>query len=314
MGHPVKKWVFTSALMAGLSVGQQAQAADAEDANDSEKMKRNIIKDAITRYFSPFSTLSDDKKIPKKNVFMYKVKPGDTLTQIAEEHDADIEELIHMNKIRNPQLIGIGLELKIPVDRKHVVRQEDTVTAIAKKWGVSEASIKEENPSLTSAADILYAGQILNIPEPEETWPPSFSPEKSTVSIASVDAASSGRFAWPVTGEVTSRFGARWGSFHRGVDIWNQKESRTPIVAAQAGEVAFSGWDRGYGNKVVLSHGAGWSTHYAHLSKRSAPEGTWLEQGDVLGYMGVTGDTTGYHLHFEIRMNGRAVDPLRYLK
>lgn len=118
-------------------------------------------------------------------------------------------------------------------------------------------------------------------------------------------------FIWPVSGPVTSGFGWRWGRMHEGIDIG--AGSGTPIVAAAAGTVIFSGWMSGYGNLVVVDHGGGVATAYAHQSSIAAGVGQFVSQGQVIGYVGCTGHCFGSHLHFEVRVNGGAVDPLGYL-
>jgi murein DD-endopeptidase MepM/ murein hydrolase activator NlpD len=115
---------------------------------------------------------------------------------------------------------------------------------------------------------------------------------------------------WPVRGSVSSGFGMRWGRMHEGIDI--SAGSGTPIRAAKAGTVTFAGTMSGYGNVVIISHGGGFSTLYAHQS-RIAVTGGSVSQGEVIGYVGSTGHSTGPHLHFETRVNGTPENPLRYL-
>ena len=116
---------------------------------------------------------------------------------------------------------------------------------------------------------------------------------------------------WPVLGPVTSPFGWRWGRMHEGIDIG--VGSGTPIRAAASGTVIHAGWLGGYGNLVVLDHGGGLSTAYAHQSSIASGYGQIVTQGQVVGYVGSTGHSTGPHLHFEVRVNGVPHDPLGYL-
>lgn len=116
---------------------------------------------------------------------------------------------------------------------------------------------------------------------------------------------------WPVSGTLTSTFGPRWGSMHEGIDI--AAPGGTPIVASASGTVILAGWLGGYGNLVVIDHGGGLSTAYAHQSSIAVGVGQAVSQGQVVGYVGSTGHSTGNHLHFEVRVNGAAVDPLGYL-
>ena len=119
------------------------------------------------------------------------------------------------------------------------------------------------------------------------------------------------RLVIPVAGTLTSRFGPRWGRLHGGIDI--AASTGTPIRAAAAGTTIYSAWMSGYGNVVIVDHGGGMSTLYAHQSRRRTAVGDRLNRGEVLGEVGSTGNSTGAHLHFEVREQGVAADPLPYL-
>ena len=121
----------------------------------------------------------------------------------------------------------------------------------------------------------------------------------------------SGRFIWPVNGTFTSPFGYRWGRLHAGIDI--AVPEGTPIRAADGGTVAIAGWTGGYGNYTCINHGGGISTCYGHQSSIAVSVGQSVSQGQVIGYSGNTGNSTGPHLHFEVRINGQPVDPMGYL-
>ena len=118
-------------------------------------------------------------------------------------------------------------------------------------------------------------------------------------------------FIWPVNGPVVSGYGMRWGRLHEGIDI--SASSGTPIWAAASGTVIHAGWLGGYGNLVVLDHGDGLATAYAHASAILVGVGQQVSQGETLSLVGSTGNSSGPHLHFEVRVNGVAVDPLLYL-
>lgn len=116
---------------------------------------------------------------------------------------------------------------------------------------------------------------------------------------------------WPASGSITSRFGPRWGRLHAGIDIANAVG--TPVVAANTGRVVHAGWYGGYGNAVIIDHGGGFSTVYAHLSSIGTSLGASVARGQTVGQIGNTGNSTGPHLHFETRIGGVAYDPARYL-
>ena len=130
-------------------------------------------------------------------------------------------------------------------------------------------------------------------------------------SVVSAPPTSSGPLGWPVSGPVTSPFGWRWGRMHEGIDI--AVGYGTPIGAASAGTVIYCGWMGGYGNLVVIDHGGGLATAYGHQSSIATGCGQPVSRGQIIGYVGSTGHSTGPHLHFEVRVNGAPVDPLGYL-
>jgi murein DD-endopeptidase MepM/ murein hydrolase activator NlpD len=133
--------------------------------------------------------------------------------------------------------------------------------------------------------------------------------------VVAIDRVGEG-FVRPVVGPVTSPFGWRAISvagnrFHGGLDI--AADVGTPVAAARGGIATRTGWAGAYGYHVVLDHGDGWETRYAHLSRVDVTVGERVRQGATLGLVGSTGASTGPHLHFEIRHEGRAIDPLGYL-
>ncbi|MGC1307261.1 MAG: peptidoglycan DD-metalloendopeptidase family protein [Phormidesmis sp.] len=130
-------------------------------------------------------------------------------------------------------------------------------------------------------------------------------------------ARSSGKMVMPSLGPITSQFGNRfhpvlgYSRFHAGTDFGAEQGS--PILAAETGVVIFSGWYGGYGNAVILDHGGGLTTLYAHASRLNVSEGSTVRKGDVVAAVGTTGLSTGPHLHFEVRRNGEPIDPMGFL-
>jgi len=140
-------------------------------------------------------------------------------------------------------------------------------------------------------------------------------------SVGNVDVASfNGRFRWPVPGHsrISSAYGNRRSpisgrnEMHSGIDI--PAPTGTNIIAVYPGVVIFNGWMNGYGNTIIIDHGEGLSTLYAHNSRNISPVGTRVETGTVIAHIGSTGFSTGPHLHFEVRVNGRHVAPMPFLQ
>lgn len=122
---------------------------------------------------------------------------------------------------------------------------------------------------------------------------------------------------WPVEGFVSSSFGNRAspfggkGAFHKGLDINNR--AGTPIIATARGTVTMAGFDGAYGISVEIDHGGGIVTKYAHMQRTVLKQGQWVKRGELLGFVGMTGRTTGPHLHYEVRLSGVPVNPMRYI-
>lgn len=127
---------------------------------------------------------------------------------------------------------------------------------------------------------------------------------------SSTPVSGNGTFAWPVSGAVTSPFGWRWGRMHEGIDI--AASGGNPIGASADGTVIVAGWQGGYGNLVVVSHGT-LATAYAHMSRVNVSVGQRVTRGQTLGAVGCTGHCYGDHVHFEVRVNGSAVNPIPYM-
>jgi murein DD-endopeptidase MepM/ murein hydrolase activator NlpD len=282
--------------------------------------KKVVVEQALFQAFNPYAGLTKQAPSAKSNAMVYSVREGDTLSGIAERYGLTLKKLVETNQISNPGLLSVGMKLVIAKDEvTHMVKQGETIDYIARRYGVSKELLLDRNPLLKWLSDNLYVGQVVYIPV--AGGPPMQAEElqqkRNTTQAASrqVVARIRGRMDWPVEGAtITSGFGTRWGKVHKGVDLWNEQEAKTPILAAKAGKVVEAGANRsGYGRMVVLDHGDGLQTFYAHMRTILVTSGQSVEAGDVLGYMGQTGDSTGYHLHFEVRQDDVPINPLPYL-
>jgi murein DD-endopeptidase MepM/ murein hydrolase activator NlpD len=185
-----------------------------------------------------------------------------------------------------------------------LVASRDALVAARREKTTTLASIREDRESTLAEIDALE--------EQSAALAERIRQAQQQASAATVVVrAGSGAVAWPVSGSVTSGFGIRWGRMHEGIDI--AVAEGTPVRAAAAGTVIYAGWLGGYGNLVVVDHGNGLSTAYAHNSSLGVGVGQSVAAGEVVSYSGNTGNSTGPHVHFEVRVNGSAVDPLGYL-
>jgi len=253
---------------------------------------------------------------PRDSLVTYIVSPGDTLSSIAKKFDVSLDTIRWQNNLKTVDEIKPGQELQIPpvTGIVHKVKRGETVYSIAEKYKVDPQGIVNW-PFNTFTNDETFAlavGQQLIVPDgvmPEEKpWEQPVFVARKTPSAGAVSA--SGAFVWPTSGTITQFF--RW--YHPAIDIANR--DAPDILAADAGRVIVAGWpdNVGYGNRVMIDHGNGFVTLYAHLSRIYVSVGQTVKKGDQLGKMGTTGRSTGIHLHFEIHKNGIAQDPLSFLK
>lgn len=197
-----------------------------------------------------------------------------------------------------------------PRQTVHVVRAGETLSDIGAAYGVDYREIARAN-GITDP-DWVRVGRRVVIPSGREGDRRAARPATQRRGSAVRSDLNATGFAWPVQrGQVTSGFGPRAGSHHDGVDIAAPRG--LPIVAAAGGKVLYAGRLRGYGNVVIVDHGGGYASVYAHNARNLVRAGAHVEHGEAIATVGQSGQATGPHLHFEIRKDNVARDPLRYL-
>jgi len=255
----------------------------------------------------PFTVSSD---LPRDKIIVHQVLPGETLWTIAYKYEISIDSLRWSNNIRDVNSVKVGQKLLIPPVNGiiHKVKQGETLGEIARAYQVKIATIKEQNHL---ASNSLTPGQMLVIPGAKLIGP--LKKLASTRTYQGSIKKGKGNFIWPVSSNIhyiTQYFSRR----HPAIDL--DSRNGRDIMASDSGTVVAVtyGWGGGYGNHVIIDHGNGFQTLYAHLAKIYVNVGDDVEQGQVIGLMGATGRATGVHLHFEIRVDGRPLNPLAFLK
>ncbi|MFH0979898.1 MAG: peptidoglycan DD-metalloendopeptidase family protein [Candidatus Roizmanbacteria bacterium] len=259
-------------------------------------------------YESSLSTVVSVKS--RYQIDDYTVRGGDTLATIAKRFDVSIDTIKWANNLKT-DVIKPGQVLKIPpvTGVVHKVASGDTVYSIAKKYGVTAQNIVNYiwNDFADPDTFALNAGQILYVPDgvirPAAISSPQF--------IAQIQAGvrGSSNFIWPTSGNVTQN--PVW--YHMALDIANN--AAPAIIAADSGTVTYAGCvGYSYGCSVIIDHGNGYQTLYAHLSSYIPDAGASVSQGQQIGVMGSSGRSTGTHLHFEVRSEGTLLNPWNFLK
>lgn len=265
---------------------------------------------AVT-YTNPVTIISEK---PRDEILEYEVKGGDTVSGVAQEFGVTVNTIRWANNLSDVDDIHPGDALKIlPVAGvAHKVQSGDTIFSVAKKYRAEPQAILDFPFNDVGDDFALRVGQVLIVPDgapPEKPKPPPVQ-YLARANVPTSQTSGSGLFRWPTTGYI----GQYFAYYHKGIDIVNS--SAPDVVAADAGKVTVSGWpdNSGYGRRVVIDHGSGYSTLYGHLASAYVGAGEYVAKGERIGKMGTTGRSTGIHLHLEIYKNGVAQNPLSFLK
>ncbi|MCX7786222.1 MAG: M23 family metallopeptidase [Spirochaetes bacterium] len=244
------------------------------------------------------------EQFPELALRTYKLKPGETLQEVARKHGIRLDTLISMNEITDARKIPAGTELIIPNKDGilYKVNRGDSLSKISALYNTNVRYLVDTNDLGSS---IIHPGMKLFIPGARL-------PEMELKRILG------DLFLFPTSGRITSTFGVRADPFtgvrrfHNGLDIAN--DPGTPVHAAMAGKVVKIGIHPSYGRYIILTHDGGFQTFYAHLQTVLVAHGKFVAQGEVIGEMGSTGYSTGSHLHFSVFKNGNPVDPIQFFR
>lgn len=263
---------------------------------------------ALVTESGPLGTAADVEELPSSDeISLYVVRQGDTIAGIAKMFDVSANTILWANNLTKGQALKEGQMITIlPISGvEHTIKKGDTIATIAKKYGGDAQEIAFFNgisvsDSLATGEKIIIPdGEIAEVAKPKTTAKYTINPvtKKKELIKGTNGPALSGYFIKPTNGVRTQGIHG-----HNGIDIG--AKTGTPIYASAAGTVivASSGsWSGGYGNNVVIKHPNGTQTLYAHMSRVATSVGSNVAQGEVIGYVGSTGKSTGPHLHFEVR-------------
>ncbi|MFH1896604.1 MAG: M23 family metallopeptidase [bacterium] len=259
----------------------------------------------------------------RQGPYVYTVKPGDTLSLVGEKFNISVNAIRYASGLSASDYLKVGQELAIPPvgGLWHTVAGGDTISSLASKFEVAEQAIIDSNYLFPPYN--LSVGQQLVIPDAKVPLPVSptsptigqyaSSTLRQVVSKVTGGTVGSGAFSCPCSKLLLSQY---FSWYHPAIDIQSVGQANLAITAADAGTVVavyLGGWNYGYGNQVVVDHGNGYQTNYAHLSSVSVGAGDSVSKGQALGVMGNTGRSFGTHLHFEVEYFGKLIDPLSVL-
>ena len=298
-----------------------------------EKVSFMGTTDIISGLYSTDRIVSSDKfaktiSTKRTETQFYTVNEGDTAQSIANVANMSYDRLIKLNEnLADDPVPGTSvlLEKELPVLKVQTVR----TVKVKEKINYSKKTIKNNNEYTSYSKCITKGvqGEREVVKQVTEINGQQVASEviSSTVTKQPVDAVyevgtkkpsgvGTGRFMWPVPGvhSISSPFGPRWGRFHKGIDISCGGIYGRTVVAADSGTATVRRTAGGYGLHIIISHGNGYSTCYAHLSAVTISSGSTVSKGQAIGRVGNSGSSTGPHLHFEIRKNNQANNPMNY--
>ncbi len=292
-------------------IALQTEAGD--DIEILNKLMANFALEGRIDYDETGKLLDVEAPVVKPNFTQpvsfqtYKVRQGDTISGIAKKFGlTNISTLISVNDIGNVRQLAAGQKLRIPsIDGiVYTVKKGDSLSGITGKYKISLEQLLDVN-ELTS--ETLTAGQQLFLPGAAMD---ANSLRNAMGELFRMPIAAKFRWSSPYGYRIDPIAGVK--SFHTGTDM--ACPTGTPILAAMSGKVTTTGINRVYGNYVIIDHGNGYQTLYAHMSKIIASKGQWVSQGTRIGLVGSTGYSTGPHLHFTVYKKGKLVDPMTVLK
>lgn len=307
--------ILTSGILGGTSlISSTYPGIGGPDPRFAEAFEPFPNGPVITGFQDPETKVSEK---PRSEIIEIKVQTGDTLSGVAEKFGISIDTIRWANDLKGDS-IKPGQTLKIlPVAGvSHIVKSGDSLESVGKIYSAEQQAIVDFPFNDVPDDFKLKVGQLLIVPDgsPPEVKAPKPRPQPKYLAEGPASPAfaapGGGQFIWSAGGQLSQYF--TW--YHPGIDIANR--GAPGIAATDGGTVVVSGWpdNYGYGNRIVIDHGNGYTSLYGHLSNIYVSVGEVVSRGQLIGQMGSTGRSTGIHLHLEIHYKGVALNPLAILK
>lgn len=312
LGRPVINLVvFTFAFLV-FTVGKLFNSSPFVNSSSLNEDYLSSISDIIPQREIATTLIPESRK--RTEYFDYTVQPGDTLSGIGQKFKISADALKYVNNLTDGSILKVGNKLSIPPVSGliHKVESGDTLASIAKKYDVPEQAVADFNYILDTSN--LAMGTELVIPDakvPQPVYIPTIPTQPQFNQPVFVPNVGGGWCMWPTTSRIITQY---FSWYHNGLDIATPWGSLPPLFACASGTVTRAGWDPwGLGLHVQIDHDNGFSTVYGHMSRIDVGYGQRVSQGESIGIMGSTGRSTGPHVHFIIKFNGAAQNPLDYI-
>jgi murein DD-endopeptidase MepM/ murein hydrolase activator NlpD len=250
------------------------------------------------------------------------VKEGDTLYGLSEANNISSKEIVELNGLRPPYLLRVGQKIKIPQVKYHTVKAGENLSGIARKYDINLNSLVSVND--LKAPYILKPGDQIKLPSSASSQSidkVAQTEEKSSPLVSSSSSSAerdirvkkpefkNNTFIWPAKGRIISKFGAKDGGLYNdGINI--SMPDGAPFRATEDGVVAYVGNElRGYGNLIIIKHSGNWISAYAHCRETIVQRGDTIKKGDIIGYVGSSGNVKSPQLYFSLRKGRQSVNP-----
>jgi len=301
--------IFCFLFFLSISIGF-ASSKSINDNNDLNISNDDNASNILLEYLFEDANKNNEKKFLNENKIKainfqkYRACKNDSYEKIAKKFGLSIDTILLVNNIKSEKILKVGAILKIPNQdgRLIKVQKNDSIFKISNRYGIKWQNIVDVNNIQSS---VIIPGTEIFIPD-------------SKMTAYERKQFYGYNFIWPIRGRITSYFGPRIDpftktyGFHSGIDIKNRKGA--PVKCIKEGKVAFIGWEKVYGNFIIVKHENKLISIYAHLEKILVNKNQNVKQGEKIGTVGSSGRSTGPHLHLELRQNGKLVNPLEYLK
>lgn len=314
LGRPIANLVIMGMAFVVFTFGEILSSTRFVNSQEINPDYLSNTTDILPNKNTALTTIPEDRK--RAESFEYTVQSGDTLSSIGQKFKIALDALEYVNGLTDTSVLSVGDVLTIPPISGliHEVEDGDTLSSIAEKYSVVPQAIADFNyildtSSLAVGSELVIPGAEVPEVVPVPTYTPSYVPQPSYPSVPNLADG----FVWPAPSYIITQY-FYW--YHNGIDIavpWGR--GMPPIYATSSGTIVRSGWDPwGLGLHVVINHGNGYTSTYGHLSRLNVGYGTQVSKGQRIGLMGNTGNSTGPHLHFTIKYNGVAQNPLNYIR
>jgi len=294
---------FIASIVLPVNVFADEQVEKLESLMYQDNQVLKSIREDIKRAIYTVKSSRSEKNLPELKFYTYKVKQKENFWVVMSKCSLDMDTIMSVNNLTSPFQVVPGTVIYIPNMRGVVIPGEDLKALqgvlTAEKINIRYVKAVNKSETLDKKYVFIPCGKISAIERSLFLGTAFFSPIQY--------------------GKATSGFGSRRNpfndrrtEFHKGIDLGCH--AGTKVHAARSGNVVFSGYEEGYGNLVIIEHEFGYRSYYGHLSKIAVKRGQSVKPGEVIALSGNTGRSTGPHLHFEIRKNGRALNPMTFLK